>query len=69
MFECQFVVFQGDLSLVGSSKDGTRLYAPDECDISLVLSDAPKVKVRCVLLLFILFLLLIRVILCFKILI
>lgn len=33
-------LFAGEIRLVGSSADGTRLYAPDEFDISLVLNSA-----------------------------
>ncbi|XP_037793046.1 ankyrin-2-like [Penaeus monodon] len=55
--ECQIIAdgvalqdktYEGTLTLVGSSSDGTRLYAPDECDISIVLSNIPDVEVRVV---------------------
>ncbi|XP_042892840.1 serine/threonine-protein phosphatase 6 regulatory ankyrin repeat subunit C-like isoform X2 [Penaeus japonicus] len=55
--ECQIIAsgvasqdktYEGTLTLVGSSSDGTRLYAPDECDISIVLSNIPDVEVTVV---------------------
>ncbi|KAK3884593.1 hypothetical protein Pcinc_011149 [Petrolisthes cinctipes] len=38
--------YKGELVIVGSTSDGTRLYAPDEYDINLVLSDIPGVSVE-----------------------
>lgn len=39
-------LFAGEIRLVGSSADGTRLYAPDEFDISLVLNSASDFHLR-----------------------
>ncbi|XP_063595002.1 ankyrin-2-like [Penaeus indicus] len=39
-------LFAGEIRLVGSSADGTRLYAPDEFDISLVLSSFSDFQLR-----------------------
>lgn len=55
--ECQIIAngvalqdktYEGTLTLVGSSSDGTRLYAPDECDISIVLSNIPDIEITVV---------------------
>ncbi|XP_042858930.1 serine/threonine-protein phosphatase 6 regulatory ankyrin repeat subunit A-like isoform X1 [Penaeus japonicus] len=39
-------MFNGDLKLLGSSRDNTRLFAPDEFDVNLVISHLPEVKVE-----------------------
>ncbi|XP_063589981.1 serine/threonine-protein phosphatase 6 regulatory ankyrin repeat subunit B-like isoform X1 [Penaeus indicus] len=39
-------VFNGRLKLLGSSRDNTRLFAPDEFDVNLVISHLPEVKVE-----------------------
>nr|XP_045599441.1 serine/threonine-protein phosphatase 6 regulatory ankyrin repeat subunit B-like [Procambarus clarkii] len=41
-------LYEGELITVGSSSDGTRLYAPDEYDLSVVLSNIPEIKVEIV---------------------
>ncbi|XP_045599456.2 serine/threonine-protein phosphatase 6 regulatory ankyrin repeat subunit B [Procambarus clarkii] len=39
-------LYEGKLTTVGSTSDGTRLYAPDEFDLSVVLSNVPGIKVE-----------------------
>lgn len=39
-------LYAGEIRLVGSSADGTRLYAPDEFDISLVLSNVSDFRLQ-----------------------
>ncbi|XP_069956365.1 serine/threonine-protein phosphatase 6 regulatory ankyrin repeat subunit B isoform X2 [Cherax quadricarinatus] len=41
-------LYKGELTTVGSSSDGSRLYAPDEYDISVVLSNIPGVDIEIV---------------------
>lgn len=39
-------MFNGSLKLLGSSRDNTRLFAPDEFDVNLVISHLPEVRVE-----------------------
>ncbi|KAK8719708.1 hypothetical protein OTU49_017508 [Cherax quadricarinatus] len=39
-------LYEGELITVGSSSDGTRLYAPDEYDLSVVLSNVPEIRIE-----------------------
>nr|XP_045605231.1 ankyrin-3-like isoform X1 [Procambarus clarkii] len=41
-------VYEGELTIVGSSSDGTRLYAPDEYDMSVVLSNITGISIEIV---------------------
>ncbi|XP_045606769.1 serine/threonine-protein phosphatase 6 regulatory ankyrin repeat subunit C isoform X2 [Procambarus clarkii] len=41
-------LLQGELELLGSSADGTRLYGPDEYDVNYVIKDLPALEVKVV---------------------